>query len=201
MQWFNHHCKLNDRSTFDFLKEIISNFILFFISGPTSSEWYWRIIDAIPKLSVTVNPNWLWKKKLTYKPKKVVVTYYSTYYLSETHYRNYYQNYIHTLVSNTAQPVFRIYQLYSILSVHCFIICIVWIFDSPRSTHLWYIFSYTCPKFYVYIQSCFVTQNSLITSSSQNKQKDVWLLTFIYFKVNYEFGMTKNRLGLNSCFT
>ena len=143
----------------------------------------------------------MWKKKLTYKPKKVVVTYYSTYYLSETHYRNYYQNYIHTLVSNTAEPVFRIYQLYSILSVHCFIICIVWIFDSPRSTHLWYIFSYTCPKFYVYIQSCFVTQNSLITSSSQNKQKDVWLLTFIYFKVNFEFRMTKNRPRFHSCFT
>ena len=65
--------------------------ILFLISGPTSSEWYWRIIDAIPKLSVTVNPNWLWKKE-AYEPKKVVVTYYSTYYyLSETHYWNYYQ--------------------------------------------------------------------------------------------------------------
>ena len=51
---------------------------------PTSSEWFWRIIDAIPKLSVTVNPNWLWKKE-AYKaarrctqPKKVVVIYYST---------------------------------------------------------------------------------------------------------------------------
>ena len=81
---------------------VLKRFLIF--PGSTSSEWYWRIIDAISKLSVNVNPTGCEKKVVKILP------------IYPIHYENIPRCKLHTnLISKTALPVFRIYQLYSIL--------------------------------------------------------------------------------------